>query len=616
MKTTGMSSKSSRKSNQIWVLYTGVITATFYISTVSEDPFNTPKFLILLLTAGWLLGHLVQSYFKSGVKRRSFDSKILLLTTLFISSQVIALIFTEVKFIGIFGDTQRKNGFLTYLALSIILLYCAKFLRFTDAIKLTRIAIFSGTVLAVYGTIQTLGYDFFEWDNPYNSIIGTLGNPNFASALLAIFASFASLSYFVKNLDIVVRVLALPTVALCLFAIIRSESRQGLVTFLFIHLFFFSAYYLYKNKKIGMAFTLISVTTFVLSVAGMLQRGPLSGILYKESVSVRGFYWRAAYEMFRDKPLTGVGLDNYGGAFKAFRELDYPLRYGYTLTSSSAHNTTLQMFATGGFILGISYLAILFFIFKSSIKLIRSIDVEKKLLVILFTSVWVGFQAQSFISIDNIGLTTWGWLIGGVLLAMARENAENSLSLTDKSNSKLQSKSHSINLVQPILSIIFVIPILVIAILFNRVERDVFFMRSLPVNESNKSIAKNYAQKVIDNPLAEPFYKFKAHLTLFDFGFTKESLILLDQLLEQDPTNLNYLSAKAYYQEIYDDILGSIRTRELIADNDPWNADNFFVLGLLHAKSGNSDRATYYKSKVLAIADNTEIGTRAKNELP
>jgi O-antigen ligase len=567
-----------------------------------------------MLTAGWLLGHLLNEYFRSRLKHNSVDLKILLLIVFFLLSQTVALAFTHVKFTGLFGDTQRKNGYLTYLSLSIIVLYSAKFLKYLDAIKIIQIAVFSGCALAIYGTIQTLGYDFFKWENPYNSIIGTLGNPNFASALLAIFASFASLSYFIKNLGIAVRVVALPTVALSLFAIIRSESRQGLVTFLFVHLFFVSTYYLYKNQKIGIVLTLVSAGTVTLSIAGMLQRGPLSGILYKESVSVRGFYWRAAYEMFRDKPLTGVGLDNYGGAFKAFRELDYPLRYGYTLTSSSAHNTTLQMFATGGFLLGISYLAILFFIFKSSIKLIRSIDSEKKILVILFTAVWVGFQAQSFISIDNIGLTIWGWLIGGVLIALARENDENTI--TDKSNSQLQAKPNSMSLVQPLLSIIFLIPILIIAVLLNRAERDTFITRTIIANESNSAIAKNYAQKVIDNPLAEPFYKFKVGLTLFDFGFTKESLTLLDQLLEQDPTNLIYLNAKAYYQEGYNDIPGSIKTREMIEYNDPWNADNYFVLGLLHVKSGNSERATYYKSKVLDIADNTEIGTRAKNELP
>ncbi|ASY13793.1 O-Antigen ligase-like protein [Candidatus Nanopelagicus hibericus] len=614
MQKSNKRAKINNRSNQIWVLFSGVVSSTFYISTTSEDPFNTPKFIILMLTAGWLLGHLIYEYYRSGLKRKSVDFKFLLIVIFFLLSQTLALAFTHVKFTGLFGDTQRKNGYLTYLSLSIIVLYSAKFLKYLDAIKVIQITVFSGCALAIYGTIQTLGYDFFKWENPYNSIIGTLGNPNFASALLAIFSSFASLSYFIKNLGVAVRILALPTVALCLFAIIRSESRQGLVTFLFIHLFFVSTFYLYKNQKIGIALTLVSAGTVILSIAGMLQRGPLSGILYKESVSVRGFYWRAAYEMFRDKPLTGVGLDNYGGAFKAFRELDYPLRYGYTLTSSSAHNTTLQMFATGGLLLGVSYLAILFFIFKSSIKLIKSIESEKKVLVILFTSVWVGFQAQSFISIDNIGLTIWGWLIGGVLIALARENVENSLA--NKSDSQIQSKSNSMSLVRPALSIIFVIPILVVAVFLNRAERDTFITRTIIPNESNSLIAKNYAQKVIDNPLAEPFYKFKVGLTLFDFGFTKESLTLLDQLLEQDPTNLIYLNAKAYYQEGYNDIPGSIKTREMIEDNDPWNADNYFVLGLLHVKSGNSERATYYKSKVLAIADNTEIGTRAKNELP
>lgn len=614
MQKSSKQAKINNRSNQIWVLFSGVVASTFYISTTSEDPFNTPKFIILMLTAGWLLGHLLYEYYRSGLKRKSVNFKFLLLVIFFLLSQTLALTFTHVKFTGLFGDTQRKNGYLTYLSLSIIILYTAKFLKYLDAIKVIQIAVFSGCALAIYGTIQTFGYDFFKWENPYNSIIGTLGNPNFASALLAIFASFASLSYFIKNLGVAVRILALPTVLLSLFAIIRSESRQGLVTFLFVHLFFVSTFYLYKNQKIGVALTLVSAGTVILSIAGMLQRGPLSGILYKESVSVRGFYWRAAYEMFRDKTLTGVGLDNYGGAFKAYRELDYPLRYGYTLTSSSAHNTTLQMFATGGLLLGVSYLAILFFVFKSSIKLIRSIESEKKTLVILFTSVWVGFQAQSFISIDNIGLTIWGWLIGGVLIALARENVENSLA--NKSDSQLQPKPNSMSLVRPVLSIIFVIPILVVAVFLNRAERDTFITRTITLNESNSLIAKNYAQKVIDNPLAEPFYKFKVGLTLFNFGFTKESLTLLDQLLEQDPTNLIYLNAKAYYQEGYNDILGSIKTRQLIEDNDPWNAENLFALGLLHAKSGNSERATYYKSKVLDIAENTEIGARAKNELP
>jgi hypothetical protein len=168
MQKSNKRAKINNRSNQIWVLFSGVVASTFYISTTSEDPFNTPKFIILMLTAGWLLGHLFYEYYRSGLKRKSVDSKFLLIVIFFLLSQTLALAFTHVKFTGLFGDTQRKNGYLTYLSLSIIMLYSAKFLKYLDAIKIIQIAVFSGCALAIYGTIQTLGYDFFKWENPYN----------------------------------------------------------------------------------------------------------------------------------------------------------------------------------------------------------------------------------------------------------------------------------------------------------------------------------------------------------------------------------------------------------------------------------------------------------------
>ena len=54
----------------------------------------------------------------------------------------------------------------------------------------------------------------------------------------------------------------------------------------------------------------------VCSVLGMLQKGPLQNLLYKDSVSVRGFYWRAAIEMLKSEPLFGVGSDRYGSFFR------------------------------------------------------------------------------------------------------------------------------------------------------------------------------------------------------------------------------------------------------------------------------------------------------------
>jgi O-antigen ligase len=83
----------------------------------------------------------------------------------------------------------------------------------------------------------------------------------------------------------------------------------------------------------------------------MLNQGPLAAILYKESVSIRGYYWKAALKMFFAHPFTGVGVDNYGDYFKQFRAPEYSNTYGFSIGSTSAHNVVLQFFATGGILL-------------------------------------------------------------------------------------------------------------------------------------------------------------------------------------------------------------------------------------------------------------------------
>jgi O-antigen ligase len=160
-----------------------------------------------------------------------------------------------------------------------------------------------------------------------------------------------------------------------------------------------------------------------MAISGMLQKGPLASILYKESVSTRGFYWRAAYEMFVNNVYTGVGLDRYGYFFKQFREPDYVVRYGTDIGSSNAHNVILQLFATGGIFVGLAYLTLLGIILSTGIKqILHTTGDIQKLSLILF-SAWLGFQAQAFISIDNLAISVWGWLIGGSIIGLSRNSS-------------------------------------------------------------------------------------------------------------------------------------------------------------------------------------------------
>ena len=44
---------------------------------------------------------------------------------------------------------------------------------------------------------------------------------------------------------------------------------------------------------------------------------------------------------------------------------------------------------------------------------------------------------------------------------------------------------------------------------------------------------------------------------------------------------------------------------------DPWNADNYFNLGMLYKKIGDNSNALIMKNKILSFAQGTEISNKA-----
>ena len=119
--------------------------------------------------------------------------------------------------------------------------------------------------------------------------------------------------------------------------------------------------------------------------------------------------------MFLSSPLTGIGIDRYGAYFKEFRETQYSLNYGFDLTSSNAHNVPIQLFATGGIFVGGFYILILLFIAWRGFLGISRNRGNARLVVAAVFAAWLAYQAQSIVSIDNIGLAVWGWLLGGAI---------------------------------------------------------------------------------------------------------------------------------------------------------------------------------------------------------
>lgn len=605
-------------------LVMGVSFVTLFFSTKSADPFNTPKLVALLIIASLSINYLFKYWRVNSVKKIKVDLFFISLLSFFLFSGMISVIFSDSFFVALIGDIQRRNGFLAYLALSSVALVVSRLISFNTSNNLFKISILTGVVFSFYGIIQMSGRDFVSWDNPYNAVITTVGNPNFASALMAIFSVLAFSILFIKNFSKTFKMLAIVCIGMSVTAIVSSDSRQGLVS-LFFAIAFFSSIYLHSiHRKFGLIVISLSVFSSVLAIAGMLQKGPLVALLYKPSVSVRGFYWNAAVEMFKNYPLTGVGFDHYGYYFKELRSPEYPLRYGFGLTSTNAHNTFLQMFATGGLFLGLSYLLLAIATLIVGLKLVKNSDSTQKILSLGLLSAWIAFQAQSVISIDNIGISVWGWLLTGAIFGLASRD-ELQKKMNEPSRLSIISKNQ-ITVLPFLISAVVLIPTLIFSIILMRVESNTFMAGNVLdsyLGQADKksafsqqllSLFNQHTSYVLESKIADPNYKIQIAYNLFDSGEQKESIRVANEVSINNPRNLYALDAVALLSREINDPKAEIQARKSISKIDPSNGKNYLQLMILYKAAGDLTNAQLMLDKILSFAPDTNEAKSAIEE--
>jgi O-antigen ligase len=353
-KTTNLPKSQGDKA--VWWVGCFLFLVTIYFNSRAQDPFNAPKFWALLIGAAWLFGYLIFYLRENKKNLQGITNRSVILIIVFISFLTISMIMSKNNFIALFGDNMRKNGYLTYLSLSILFLITVFYVRNNNLIRLYKFMLLSALAVGGYGLLQMTGNDFVNWSSSGMALFSTMGNSNFAGSLMAILATITLGGSYIYRSSVALSSISIIAFVILVITIFPTNARQGLLL-LFFGISYLIIVMIYNfNRIIGRIAILLSFAGLLASILGMLQIGPLTKLLYKDSVSVRGFYWRAGIEMFQNNILFGVGLDNYGSFFKQYREVGYPLKYGYSLTSTNAHNVFIQQFATGGIFVGISYI--------------------------------------------------------------------------------------------------------------------------------------------------------------------------------------------------------------------------------------------------------------------
>jgi O-antigen ligase len=397
------------------VLWGAGVTTLLVTPFFSYDPINVPRFLSVLVFG--LMGFFLLLGSKKellGLKYR----KVVVASAAFVIWAFIAMFDSKINLTdGFLGVTGRQTGFLAYVALIVLMLCAVVSSVAAFQSKLALVLVLAGLASGLYGVLQAFGGDPFDWINPYSPVFGFFGNPNFQASFMGMAGVAAVASGLKYSEKLMIRVGLLAFVLLALFNIYKSKSQQGYLVFLAGVVV---VGYLYvrgnsKFKKISLVYLVASVVGFMAVLLDILQKSPWSSILYKESVTFRGDFWRAGWKMTLDNPVFGVGLDGYRDHYRASRDLVTALRPGSDAMTDSAHNVFLDISSGGGFPLLIMYLFLVGLTIFSAIKVIRrSSGFDVGFAAVL--GAWVAYLAQSVISINQLGLAVWGWIISGLII--------------------------------------------------------------------------------------------------------------------------------------------------------------------------------------------------------
>jgi tetratricopeptide (TPR) repeat protein len=174
-----------------------------------------------------------------------------------------------------------------------------------------------------------------------------------------------------------------------------------------------------------------------------------------------------------------------------------------------------------------------------------------------------------------------------------------------------------INLFQPAISALILVPVIVFSSFFYKSESNLFFLKGITVPSSpqNKQPVLDYVNKVINNPFSDPFYKYRSAFFLSDMGLTDEAYVIISNLHKIDPKNPDYMQGLASFEELRKNIPNAISIRNEISKGDPWNAANYLKLLVLYKDSGDLVNASAIKDKILSFASNTEIAKTASEIL-
>ncbi len=563
------------------IFYVFLIIITIIFTSRLNSSFSLPKVLFLFFFSIICILYLILFY--SGVNNFNYK-KIWTIPFIFILIFLILAIGSKNIYLAFFGTYGRFSGFLFWFSL-IIIMFTAAF-TIKNSTKFINVLIFIGVISTLYGLLQVFNSNLSITSERYR-VIGTLGNPNYVSALLGV-SSTLIFWKIIKEKKIFNKFWFGIGLFLFLFVIVNTRSSQGIFIFIICVFFYIGSKIYLVNKKNGLMFFSIYLIFLIIGFFGILQKGPLRDLLYQYSITLRGDYWRTAIAMFDSDKFKGIGISRFGIEFQNFRDQTAALRTTATITDDP-HNEILFFLSSGGLFLTLAYILVLLLVIGISIYGLRKSNHQNHENILILFTAWTGFRVESLISVNHITNNVVEWTIAGVLFNL-------SLGLTTtKSKNKQDSKLRISSIVLKLLSIVALVYIFTISIIFPKLLADSNFAEyNQNLNNRMSDETLLFKKSLILNAIAqepsELIYRDAAARFMINTGDFQQAKKLTTSLIRIDSDYYSTYILQAIIFESYGAINSAEINRLKALDIDPYDLSNIDSLRKLYFKMGNSEK--------------------------
>ena len=595
MKLAGALSDLEAKRVQTLILLGGIST-TLAIWTNLEDPVNLPKMFVLVFFAAIVAG-LSLPTLMGARKLTSGSQRVgLALSGIFLLGLLISTVATDVKYTAIFGEFHRNNGALTLFAAVMLAVGASLAFKGSNSLQPLKYLSLLAFLLSFYGLLQFTGSDPINWNNQYNPIITTLGNPNFTSGMIGV-ASLATLYLFFQEKRVIFKATYLAALVFALFIVFKSDSVQGLFAFLGGTAILLLVKAWQKNKSIGYLtswLALIGATPIILAVFNI---GPLASALYQGTLKNRLDYWHAAWNMFQANPIFGVGIDRYG---EYYREYAVQNQVAQGMFTNNAHNVYLQFLATGGLVLFIPTLLLFSYITYLAFRGTFKGSPESRSLGGVYLALLLAFLILNIVTIDNIGVGIWLWIIGGIIVGRSVE--AKSEVVAEKATKVRQAviASNSLNVAPTVAAMVMGIVAIIICAPLLKNSADLLILKA----NAQSLDANNYLASITEKAKASQSNPQNL-MVLADLALQNKNneaaLAISQDLARADERSFygSYLQVLIY--EATDQRKSAIPFREKLLVIDKWNTDNMLQLVKSYLEFDEIEKAKAMSAKIASL---------------